>query len=74
MSQVNYTAMSDEELRQYFLRHRDDKKALRAYLDRLGDRPREIITTADDPDFDAKIQAAVLRQMQAAGNKGDATV
>jgi hypothetical protein len=25
-----------------------------AYLDRLGDRPREIITTVDDPDFDEK--------------------
>jgi hypothetical protein len=74
MSQVNYTAMSDEELRQYFLRHRDDKKALRAYLDRLSKRPREIITTIDDPDFDAKIQAAVLRQMQAAGNNGDPAV
>jgi hypothetical protein len=59
MSQVNYAQMSDEELRQYFIRHRDDKAALRAYFDRLGDRPHELITTVDDPDFDAKIQAAV---------------
>ncbi len=64
MSQVNYAAMSDEELKQYFLRHREDKMALRAYLDRIGERPREIITTVDDPDFDAKIQAAVLRKTQ----------
>lgn len=68
MSQVNYTAMSDGELRQYFLLHREDKTALRAYLDRLSDRPRNIITTVDDPDFDAKIQAAVTKQMQAAGD------
>ncbi|MCC3404694.1 MAG: hypothetical protein JGK17_03720 [Microcoleus sp. PH2017_10_PVI_O_A] len=74
MSQVNYSAMSDEELRQHFLRHREDKTAFRAYLDRLSKRRREIITTVDDPDFDAKIQAAVLRQMQAAGNNGDAAV
>jgi len=64
MSQINYTAMSDEELKQYFLKHREDKMALRAYLDRIGERPREIITTVDDPDFDAKLQAAVLRKMQ----------
>ena len=68
MSQVNYTALSDQELRQYFLLHREDKLALRAYLERLGDRPRTVITTVDDPDFDAKIHAAVLKQMQVAGN------
>ncbi|PZV10433.1 MAG: hypothetical protein DCF22_16850 [Leptolyngbya sp.] len=71
MNQVNYAAMSDQELRQYFLRHREDKLALRAYLERLGDLPRTVITTVDDPDFDAKIQAAVLKQMQAAGNNGE---
>ncbi|NJK30635.1 MAG: hypothetical protein HC940_11065 [Acaryochloris sp. SU_5_25] len=71
MSQVNYTTMSDEELRQHFLRHRDDKRALRTYLDRLSERPREIITTVDDPDFDAKIQAVVLRKMQAESPNND---
>lgn len=65
MSQVNYIAMSDQELRQYFLLHREDKLALRAYLDRLGDRPRTVITTVDDPEFDTKIQAAVLKRTQA---------
>jgi hypothetical protein len=70
MSQVNYTAMSDQELRQHFLKHREDEEALRAYLDRLNVQPREVITTVDDPDFNAKIQAAVLRQMQSAENNG----
>jgi hypothetical protein len=74
MSQVNYAAMSDRELRQYFLRHREDKMALRAYLDRLSNYPRHLITTVDDPDFDAKIQTAVQRQMQAADSNGEATV
>lgn len=74
MSQVNYAAMSDQELRQYFLGHREDKTALRAYLDRLSARPREVITTVDDPDFDAKIQAAILRQMQVADDNGEAAV
>ncbi|PSB03168.1 DUF6887 family protein [Merismopedia glauca] len=66
--------MSDRELRQHFLQHRDDKIALRAYLDRLSDRPHKVITTVDDPDFDAKIQAAVWRQMQAADNNDEAEV
>lgn len=74
MSQINYAAMSDEELRRYFLRHREDKTALRAYLDRLSDHPRKIITTVDDPDFDAKIQAAILSQMQVADDNGEAAV
>ena len=73
MSQVNYAAMSDEELRRYFLRHREDKTALRAYLDRFGDRPRNVITTVDDPDFDTKIQAAILGRMRAADNNSEAT-
>ncbi|MBR8831322.1 MAG: hypothetical protein N5P05_002120 [Chroococcopsis gigantea SAG 12.99] len=65
MSEINYTVMSDQELRQYFLEHRQDKSALRAYLDRVGDRPRHIITTVDDPDFEAKIGAAVSGQLKA---------
>lgn len=74
MSQVNYAAMSDQELRRYFLQHRDDKIAFLAYLDRLSKRPREIITTVDDPEFDAKIQAAILRQMQAANDNGETSL
>ncbi len=70
MSQVNYTTMSDEELKRYFLRNREDKMALRAYLDRLSERPQKIITTVDDPDFDVKIQAAILQQMQANDHHG----
>ena len=74
MNQVNYAAMSDQELRQHFLRHREDKVALQTYLRRLGDRPREVITMVDDPDFDAKIQAAILRQMQASDDKDETVV
>jgi hypothetical protein len=71
MSQINYAAMSDKELKRYFLQHREDKIALQTYLDRLSNRPREIITTVDDPDFDAKIQAAILQQIAAAEGNGE---
>lgn len=64
MNQVNYDAMSDAELKQYFLQHREDT-ALQAYLNRLNERPRMIIATPDDPDFDTKIQAAIRQQLQA---------
>ncbi len=64
MSQVNYNAMSDADLKQYFLQHREDT-ALQAYLNRLNERPRMVITTPDDPDFDTKIQAAIRQQIQA---------
>jgi hypothetical protein len=69
MSQVNYAAMSDQELRQHFLRYREDKIAFQEYLDRLNNRPKNIITTVDDPDFDIKIQAAILKQMEATENR-----
>jgi hypothetical protein len=73
MSQVNYAAMSDKELKQYFLQHREDKTALQAYLNRLHKHPRQIITNVDDPDFDSKIQAAILRQIEAAQSNDDHT-
>ncbi|MGB0564257.1 MAG: DUF6887 family protein [Spirulinaceae cyanobacterium] len=64
MSQVDYAVMSIQELRQYFLRHREDKAALRAYLERLNSQSKAVITTVDDPDFEVKIQAEIERQMK----------
>ncbi len=65
MNQVDYDATSDTQLKQYFLKHREDKAALGAYLDRINQRPRSAIATPGDPNFDAKIQAAIRQQMQA---------
>ncbi|MBW4664673.1 MAG: hypothetical protein KME01_10825 [Chroococcus sp. CMT-3BRIN-NPC107] len=63
MNPVNYAAMSNRDLKQYFLQHREDKTALQAYLDRINKRPRQIITTVDNPDFDTKILAAIAAKM-----------
>lgn len=63
MNQVNYTAMSTQELRQYFLEHRQDQAALQAYLERRRQQPAKVITTVDDPEFDDKIQTAIRQQM-----------
>ncbi len=71
MNQVDYSAMSDQELKQHFLKHREDKVALQTYLRRLGERSHEVITTVDDPEFDTKIQAAILKQLQESGDKSE---
>jgi hypothetical protein len=63
MSQVDYTAMSYQELRRYFLKHREDKAAFQAYLARHRERSRPVITRVDDPDFDNKIQTAIRQQL-----------
>jgi hypothetical protein len=63
MNQINYAAMSEQELRQYFLQHRNDKLALTAYLERRNQVKRPIIAQVDDPDFDTKIQAAIQQQI-----------
>lgn len=71
MSRTNYDAMTDAELKQYFLKHRGDRTAFQAYLDRLNQCPRRIIAHPDDPDFDQKIQAAIRQKLEAAGKRSD---
>jgi hypothetical protein len=69
MSQTNYDAMSDAELKQYFLKHRGDQTAFQVYLDRINQRPRRIIASPDDPDFDEKVQAAIRQKLEAARSR-----
>ena len=64
MSPVDYEAMSDRELKHYFLQNRDDKRALQIYLDRINQRPHQVITTVDAPDFNEQIQAAIEKKWQ----------
>ncbi|PSB58576.1 DUF6887 family protein [Chamaesiphon polymorphus] len=64
MNPVNYADMTDLELKQYFLSHRDEE-AFQAYLERYRSQSREVITKVGDPDFDRKIQVAIEQKMQA---------
>jgi len=73
METINYSAMSDEVLKSYFLQHREDKLALENYLNRVGDRPHQVITTVDDHDFDAKIHA-VTKQKILNNNNGKSSI
>ena len=63
MSQVDYMAMSYQELRRYFLKHREDQAAFQAYLARRQERSPPVVTRVDDPDFDNKIQTAIRQQL-----------
>ncbi|NEP15246.1 MAG: hypothetical protein F6K14_34780 [Symploca sp. SIO2C1] len=65
MSQMNFDAMSDVELKRYFLSNRQDKAAFHAYLDRFSQRPKSLIASPSDPDFDAKIQVAIRQKLKA---------
>lgn len=56
--------MTNAELKQYFLKHRNNKSALQAYLDRLNQHSQEVIASPNDPNFDEKIQAAILKKLQ----------
>lgn len=65
MSQVNFDAMSNDELKRYFLANRQDESAFQAYMDRFNQRPKSVIARPSDPDFDAKIQAAIRQKLAA---------
>lgn len=65
MSQVNFDAMSDAELKRYFLSTRPDQAAFQAYLDRFSQCPKSLIASPSDPDFDTKIQTAIRQKLEA---------
>ena len=56
--------MTDAELKNYFLKHRNHKTAFQAYIDRINQNLRQVIAKPNDPDFDEKIQAAILNKLQ----------
>ena len=60
--------LSNQELKTYWRSHPHDPAAQQAYLDRLNQSPRPVITSIDDPDFDIKLDAEIQRQMKAASN------
>ena len=64
MDPINYETMTDAEFKNYFLRHRNNKTAFQAYLERINQNPRQVIAKPNDPDFDEKIRAAILNKLQ----------
>ena len=64
MSEINYAAMSNQALREYFLAHRNEPLALQAYLERRNEQPRKVITKVGDSDFDLKIAKAIEEKLK----------
>jgi hypothetical protein len=71
MNQNNYDAMSDAELKRYFLRHREEINSVHVSMDRINQRPHQIVASLNDPDFDEKAQAAIRRKLAAAKKQTD---
>ncbi|MCY7281843.1 MAG: hypothetical protein LH679_00075 [Cyanobacteria bacterium CAN_BIN43] len=65
MKQVDYAAMSDQELKHYLVKNRDDQAAFHAYLDRRQARSNKTIIELDDPDWQEKIVAVIREQLNA---------
>lgn len=63
MTEVNYAQMSDRELKQYILTHRDDREAFYTYMDRRHSRPQQITIEFDDPNWEEKIIAVIREQL-----------
>jgi hypothetical protein len=61
MSQIDYALMIDRELKQYFLEHRNDVEAVRAYMDRRYARsPQNPIVAADEVDLSFSEQIKLI--------------
>jgi hypothetical protein len=65
MKQINYAEMSDQELKRYLVKHRDDQVAFHAYLDRRQARSNKTSIELDDPDWQEKVAAVIQEQLNA---------
>lgn len=63
MTQVNYAAMSDQELKHYILTNRKDLEAFQVYMDRRRSRPNRTVVKYDDPAWEEKIVSQIQAQL-----------
>jgi hypothetical protein len=59
-SQNHYDTMTLDEVKQYFLQHRDDQQAFYAYMDKLQASGRAIVIDPTNP----QSEADAIAQMQ----------
>ena len=75
MSKINYDAMNDEELKHYFLKHRDDE-SFHAYMDRRYAKPRQVLIEAGELDclpFDEQLKIVGERMRSQFGDTLDSS-
>lgn len=63
MTQVNYGAMSDQQLKHYILTNRKDLEAFHVYMDRRRSRPNRTVVKFDDPAWEEKIVSEIQAQL-----------
>ncbi len=66
-----FESMSDQELKQYFLQHRDEN-SFHAYMDRRSLRPKRVLIEAGELDhlsFDEKVKVVEERMRSHLGTK-----
>jgi hypothetical protein len=64
MSQVDYSVMTDEQLKRHIVENREDKAALRAYAERRDEQNFPVIANVRDVDFDSKLQTAISQKLR----------
>lgn len=57
-----FESMTDQELKRYFLKHRDEE-SFHAYMDRRYARPNRHVVSADDPEWQQKVVSSIKRQL-----------
>jgi len=67
MPQLNYTIMSDRELKEYLLTNKDNQQAFYTYLDRKLKKPKKILIGVDElesltPDSQVELVAKRLKE------------
>ncbi len=70
-AKVNYSTMSDQELKRYMLEHRNDSEAFYAYMDRVYARPQQTVVEPDDPEWEAKVTASIREQIGSYDRNGN---
>jgi hypothetical protein len=73
MNKIDYAAMTNQELKQYFLSHRNDNAAFQAYMDLRHARPRKVLIEAGELEnlsFDQQINLVDQRMRSHLGNFG----
>lgn len=63
MNSENYAQMSDNQLKKYLVKNRNDKTALQVYLNRRHQNQNPVIASLNESDFEDKILTAIRDKM-----------
>ncbi len=58
-----FETMTLDQVKAYFLEHRDDNEAFHAYMDKLHESGRAIVIEPNDPEWEAKAIAAIQQKL-----------